>query len=112
MCRDRGEFCETGENPGQITTSFIDCDIVKLNCDNERRDAVSFATMVSCFLTFSKLVGDLHLRYIDSSLEHSVFMVRMLAVMQSLRGREGQVMVRRGACLSRRLERMEENCSR
>ena len=47
-----------------------------------------------------------------SSWERFVFSVRMSSVMNGFRELKGQVMVLSGACLSSRVDRVEENCKR
>jgi hypothetical protein len=45
-----------------------------------------------------------------SSLDRLAFSVIISLAMNGFRGRDGQKTVRRGACLSRREDRVEENC--
>ncbi len=65
---------------------------------------------MACALKFSLSVWDFEDLNIDSSRERMDFSRRISGVMNGLDGVDGQEVVFGGACLSRRVERVSENC--
>ena len=73
---------------------------------------MSLDTILDCSLNLASFCGVLFFLKIDSSLDLLDFAFLISGVIKGLWGRERQEVVFCGACLSRRVERMDVNCSR
>jgi hypothetical protein len=92
--------------------SFLGCwlqVVIKFRKYVRRAAEISLATVLDCFLKFASFSGVLFFLNIVSSRDLLDFSVFISGVIKGLWGRERHEVVFCGACLSRRVERTEEN---